>query len=60
MENSYLSQYSEPNIKSSYPIANMNAMNTQIRVKDYRSFSSIYVGGQTVNTSKDLLKFMKV
>jgi len=59
MNHTYLSQYSEPAVQSSYSVANINANNKEIKVEDHRSFSSIYAGGQTVSTSEDLLKFMK-
>ncbi|MGP4071183.1 serine hydrolase domain-containing protein [Piscibacillus sp. B03] len=59
MNNSFLSQYSEPNDQTNEPIANVYLGNQKIIVEDYRSFSSFYAGGQTVSTSEDLLKFMK-
>jgi CubicO group peptidase (beta-lactamase class C family) len=59
MNHTYLSQYSEPSVKSSHSIASLNANNKEINVEHHRSFSSIYAGGQTVSTSEDLLKFMK-
>ena len=59
MNHTYLSQYSEPAEQNPYPVAKLNLKNREINVEDYRSFSSIYAGGQTVSTSEDLLKFMK-
>lgn len=59
MRDSYLSQFSEPAIKSNYPVAHINANGREINIEDYRSFSSIYSGGQTVSTSEDLLLFMQ-
>jgi D-alanyl-D-alanine carboxypeptidase len=59
MKHTYLSQYSEPEQQSPYPVAKLNMKNKDINVEDYRSFSSIYAGGQTVSTSEDLLRFMK-
>ncbi|MFF2448234.1 serine hydrolase domain-containing protein [Neobacillus sp. NPDC058068] len=59
MNHSYLSQYSEPAIKSSDPVANIYLMEKQIKVEDHLSFTSIYAAGQTVSTSEDLLLFMK-
>jgi D-alanyl-D-alanine carboxypeptidase len=59
MTNTYLSQYSKPAERSTYPVADINMKNNKIKVEDHRSFSSIYAGGQVVSTSEDLLKFMK-
>jgi D-alanyl-D-alanine carboxypeptidase len=59
MNHSFLSQYSKPAVKSSYPVANIYANEQEIKVEEYRSFSSFYAGGQTVSTSEDLLTFMK-
>ncbi|MGE6488144.1 serine hydrolase domain-containing protein [Paenisporosarcina sp. NPDC076898] len=59
MNNTYLSQYSEPAEQNKFAVANINLKNNKIRVEDHRSFSSIYAGGQAVSTSDDLLKFMK-
>ncbi|MFY0545064.1 serine hydrolase domain-containing protein [Brevibacillus sp. H7] len=59
MNHSYLSQYSEPAVKSSYPVASLYSLEGPINVENYRSFSSIYAAGQTVSTSEDLLVFMK-
>lgn len=59
MDHSYLSQYSDPAIKSDFPVANLYLDELQINVENYRSFSSFYAGGQTVGTSEDLLIFMK-
>lgn len=57
MNATYLSHYSEPAIKSAYPIATINYGNRIINVEQHKSFSSFYAGGQTVSTSEDLLKF---
>ncbi|MFC4597869.1 serine hydrolase domain-containing protein [Cohnella hongkongensis] len=59
MENSYLSQYSEPAVRSEHPVANLYLDRIRIDVEEYRSFSSFYSGGQTVSTLEDLLLFMK-
>jgi D-alanyl-D-alanine carboxypeptidase len=59
MKHTYLSQYSVPAEQNPYPVAKLNMKNKEIDVEDYRSFSSIYAGGQTVSTSEDLLRFMK-
>lgn len=59
MNHSYLSQYSKPAELSPFPVAKLNLKNREVNVEDYRSFSSIYAGGQTVSTSEDLLKFME-
>ncbi|PLR98448.1 serine hydrolase domain-containing protein [Bacillus sp. T33-2] len=59
MNESYLSQFSEPAEKSSHPVANVYSLDRPIRVEDHRSFSSVYAAGQTVSTSEDLLVFMK-
>jgi D-alanyl-D-alanine carboxypeptidase len=59
MENSYLSQYSDPLVKSSHPEATIVLANQEVKFDQYRSFRSIYAGGQTVSTSEDLLKFMR-
>ncbi|WP_019419089.1 serine hydrolase domain-containing protein [Paenibacillus sp. OSY-SE] len=59
MNHSYLSQYSNPAIKSEHPVAKLYMDELKINVDDYRSFSSFYAGGQTVCTSEDLLIFMK-
>ena len=59
MDHTYLSQYSEPALQSEYPTANVILKNREVIVDQYRSFSSIYAGGQTVSTSEDLFIFMK-
>jgi D-alanyl-D-alanine carboxypeptidase len=59
MKHTYLSQYSKSAEQNPYPVAKLNMKNKDIKVEDYRSFSSIYAGGQTVSTSEDLLTFMK-
>lgn len=59
MNHSYLSQYSEPAIRSKYPVANLYVKKQIVKVDDYRSFSAFYSGGQTVNTCDELLLFMK-
>lgn len=59
MKHSYLSQYSEPEEQSSYPVANVLLRDRPINVEEHFSFSSIYASGQTVSTSGDLLIFMK-
>lgn len=58
MNATYLSQYSEPAIKSVYPVANINYGSRIINVEQHKSFSSFYAGGQTISTSEDLLKFI--
>lgn len=59
MDQSYLSQFSEPSAKSPFTVAILNIMGKQINVEEYRSFTSIYAAGQAVSTSEDLLKFIK-
>lgn len=59
MNHSYLSQYSEPAIKTDHPVANIYIDELKINVEEYRSFSSFYAGGQTVSTLEDQLLFMK-
>ncbi|WP_332329978.1 serine hydrolase domain-containing protein [Paenibacillus sp. 481] len=59
MNQSFLSQYSNPAIQSDYPTAHLYMDDLKIKIDDYRSFSSFYAGGQTVCTSEDLLIFMK-
>jgi D-alanyl-D-alanine carboxypeptidase len=59
MENTYLSQYSAPLVKSTHPEATIVLANREVQFEQFRSFKSIYAGGQTVSTSEDLLKFMK-
>lgn len=59
MKHSYLSQYSQPAMKSGYPVANLYIDDLIINVDDYHSFSSFYSGGQTVCTLDDQLLFMK-
>ncbi|GIP31841.1 serine hydrolase [Paenibacillus sp. J2TS4] len=59
MKHSYLSQYSQPAIKSEHPVAHIYMDELKIHVDDYRSFSSFYSGGQTVCTLEDQLIFMK-
>ncbi|MFJ7725290.1 serine hydrolase domain-containing protein [Neobacillus sp. NPDC097160] len=59
MNQSYLGQYSEPAVKSNYPVANIYALDKQIKVEDQLSFKSLYAAGQTISTSEDLLLFMK-
>lgn len=59
MKHSYLSQYSEPALRSEHPVAHLYIDDLKINVDDYRSFSSFYSGGQTVSTLEDQLLFMK-
>jgi D-alanyl-D-alanine carboxypeptidase len=60
MNQSYLSQYSEPAERSAYPVAKLTTKNNQvINVEDYHSFSGIYASGQTISTSEDLFRFMQ-
>ncbi|OLS40013.1 serine hydrolase [Bacillus sp. MRMR6] len=59
MKNSYLSQYSAPLAKSSHPEATIVLAGREVQFDQFRSFKSIYAGGQTVSTSEDLLKFMR-
>ncbi|EKN71267.1 beta-lactamase [Neobacillus bataviensis LMG 21833] len=59
MNHSYLSQYSEPVVKSSFPTANVYALDKQIKVEDQLSFKSLYAAGQTISTSEDLLLFIR-
>jgi len=57
MDHSYLAYYSEPTVKSDYPVADLYADN--INVTGFRSLSIDYAGGGIVAPSEDLLKFMK-
>jgi CubicO group peptidase (beta-lactamase class C family) len=57
MTHSYLSQFSEPTVESDHPVANFSIGDETYDVEKYRSFSAWYAGGQTVNTTEDLLKF---
>lgn len=57
MQHSYLIHYSDPLVRSDYPIANFYGRN--IDITNYRSLSIDYAGGGIVSTSEDLLKFMK-
>jgi D-alanyl-D-alanine carboxypeptidase len=59
MNDTYLSQFSNPVNQNAFPIADINIKNKKVRPEDHRSFSAIYAGGQTVSTSEDLLTFMK-
>lgn len=59
MNNSYLSQYSQPVIKSEHPAANVYIDELKVNLDAYRSFSSFYACGQTVCTLEDQLLFMK-
>jgi D-alanyl-D-alanine carboxypeptidase len=59
MKHSYLSQYSEPEEQSAYPVAHVFLKDRPINVEEHISFSSIYSGGQTVSTSEDLVTFLK-
>lgn len=58
MNATYLSHYSEPAIKNTFPIASINYGSRIIHVEQHKSFSSFYAGGQTISTSEDLLKFI--
>lgn len=58
MNHSYLSQFSEPTIKSKHPVAHLYLKELKINVDEYISFSSFYSGGQTVCTLEDQLLFM--
>ncbi len=57
MEHSYLSQFSEPAVHSDHPVPPVYVGNQRFDIERYRSFSGWYAGGQTVNTSEDLLSF---
>lgn len=57
MNHSYLAHYSEPMVKSDYPVADLYVRD--INITQYRSLSIDYAGGGIVATSEDLLKFMK-
>jgi D-alanyl-D-alanine carboxypeptidase len=57
MDHSYLSQYSQPNIPNPYPPATIYLGQREIIFENYPSFSAFYAGGQTANTSADILKF---
>jgi len=57
MNHSYLLHYSEPMVKSQYPVADFYTGN--INVTQYRSLGIDYAGGGIVATAEDLLKFMR-
>ncbi|WP_212006001.1 serine hydrolase [Chitinophaga sp. HK235] len=59
MQHSYLLQYSTPAVSSLYPVASVFLRRKEIRVEEYRSFSSIYASGQTISTAGDLIIFMQ-
>jgi len=59
MEQSYLSQFSEPLAKRVLPVAELDIRGKRIEVEEHRSFTSIFAAGQAVSTSEDLLKFIK-
>ncbi|MFF2484613.1 serine hydrolase domain-containing protein [Paenibacillus sp. NPDC058071] len=59
MEQSYLSHYTEPLVKSPLSVAKLSVMGKQIDVEEHLSFTSIFAAGQAVSTSEDLLKFIK-
>lgn len=59
MDQSYLSQFSEPMRKSPHPVAKLDLLGAQITVENFRSSTSIYAAGQAVSTSEDLLTYMK-
>ena len=58
MNYSYLTQHSEPQLKSEYPVADIYIGEIKINVTQHRSLSIDYAGGGIVSTSEDLLKFM--
>jgi CubicO group peptidase (beta-lactamase class C family) len=57
MDRSYLSQFSEPTVRSDLAVQPIYVGNRKFDVERYRSFSGFYAGGQTVNTTEDLLAF---
>lgn len=57
MNHSYLLHYSEPMVKSQYPVADFYIGN--VNVTQYRSLGIDYAGGGIVATAEDLLKFMR-
>ena len=57
MTHSYLAQFSTPAVESDHPVANFYIGDEPYDVELYRSFSAWYAGGQTVNTTEDLLNF---
>jgi len=57
MDGSYLSQFSEPAVRSDLAVQPVYVGDRKFDVERYRSFSGFYAGGQTVNTTEDLLAF---
>ena len=57
MEHSSLLQFSSPATESPHPVSSVWVDDREFAVEDYRSFSGWYAGGQTVNTTADLLAF---
>ena len=57
MDRSYLSQFSEPTVRSDLAVQPIYVGDRTFDVERYRSFSGFYAGGQTVNTAEDLLAF---
>jgi D-alanyl-D-alanine carboxypeptidase len=57
MYHSSFAHYSEPMVKSEYPLARLYGRN--IDITHYRSLSIMFAGGGIVSTTADQLKFMK-
>lgn len=57
MKYSYLSQFSDPAVENDLPVASVYIDDEEFAVEQYRCFSAWFAGGQTVNTTEDLLKF---
>jgi CubicO group peptidase (beta-lactamase class C family) len=57
MEHSYLAHFSEPAVRSDRTVLPIYQGDRRFDIEQYRSFSGWYAGGQTVNTTEDLLTF---
>lgn len=57
MDQTYLSQYTEPAVASEHPVSNFHWEDAEFEIEQYRSFSGWYAGGQVVSTTEDLLTF---
>lgn len=57
MNHSYLAHFSEPAVQSDHQVLPIYDGDRRFDIEQYRSFSGWYAGGQTVNTTEDLLTF---
>lgn len=57
MEQSYLAQFSEPIAEPEHPVAPFHIGDREFDVESFRASSGWFAGGQTVNTTEDLLAF---